>query len=174
MQHFLLNKDIHTSHYTLINRILGTWIVQNTKYSYINYLDKSSIHTIEWSLIPQKYNKLEFIANKILDKIKNKYYEYYIVRKNNFSINTHFIFLFHDELKEGCIIKLDSKFRVLESYNIKHYSSNYMDIYYSDKKNDDIVEKIYFLNNNLKIIKSVTQKNQKNNAICFSSEIKIS
>jgi len=44
----------------------------------------------------------------------------------------------------------------------------------SIRENITITEKIYFLNSNLKVIKTIVKKDKKDIAISFSSEIRIS
>nr|YP_009589200.1 conserved hypothetical plastid protein [Corallina ferreyrae]QBL75716.1 conserved hypothetical plastid protein [Corallina ferreyrae] len=157
----------------LINRMSGNWVIQSTTYSLVKKNIKTLINEVEWSPIYDKLQNLKYIRNHISKKT-DAITEVYILEKKiqNIQEKILHIFLFNKK-SNGYIVKLDDHFQILSQSTFKYYSNNV--IFINQKlKNHKITEKIYFLNDNLKIVKSVFYKNNNCIGICFSSEIKIS
>jgi hypothetical protein len=86
--------------------------------------------------------------------------------------SVHYVILAHEGAKLSSIIKLDQDFVLLNRFTAHYESSNQL-IITSSSNNINIVEKIYFLNQNLKVIKSTVKRSNEYIGTSFSSEIRI-
>jgi len=92
--------------------------------------------------------------------------------KNNL-IQKQYLLIFHNKDDQIILFKFNHKFEYLNKFTVSTSSKKYLSIV-SKNKNITIIEKIYFLNNNLKVIKTIVKKHEKDIAVSFSSEIRIS
>lgn len=157
----------------LIDQLAGQWIVQSTNYSLTKNLKYQDLllNQVQWEHIDgyKVYrNQLKkYFSNNTVDtyRIKSK--------KNNGVDVISYIVLVHQGSKLNSIIKLDHDFALLNQFMVQNQSEHHLTIM-SLKGNISIVEKIYFLNCNLKVIKSTIQRFNKCIGASFSSEIRIS
>nr|YP_007878284.1 conserved hypothetical plastid protein [Calliarthron tuberculosum]AGA63895.1 conserved hypothetical plastid protein [Calliarthron tuberculosum] len=156
----------------LINRMLGNWIVQSTTYSLFKKNIEASLNEIKWSLVEDKIQELAYRKQNIFP-INSTNMKIYILEKetNHLQKKIYQIFLFEKKSK-GYIVKLDYNFQILNQSIFYYNSENFLSVYYKSR-NNIIIENIYFINDNLKVIKSIIKKNSKCIGICFSSEIRI-
>lgn len=174
MLHFLSNKITHTNHRILINRILGQWIIQSTLYSFTKKQVNNLTNQIKLSHTKKQNKKFSVILKENYNNLQMQHFTTYIVEQKN-SSNSNIIyqvFLFNDKIKYGYILTFNHHFAILKKHIILYYSNNYVNISYNNKVN--ISQKIYFLNDNLKITKCIIKKNHQYYCLCFSSEIKLS
>lgn len=160
----------------LISKLTGKWITQNTGYSLIRYSEHidTSTDQVSWTYVK---NPSPCLKSAILHlKQSNKLSEidlYHIRSKNNRSIYSEYYVLSAYQASElRLLIKLSSDFVFLNKFIVQSYSQKQLTISSYDK-NIEIIEKIYFLNRNLKVIKSTIRKHDSCIGISFSSEIRI-
>ena len=154
----------------LINQLLGNWITQNTVYCVRKKYINISKNAVSWLTVQNTYNFFTNIANKI----SKKYTEMYLIEiSHRYASNTKYcLFLFDSTQSKGIILVLSYNFHFLYLNTFKHDSSNLIYI----KSKDTYVktkEKIYFVNNNLKLTKSTIEKNQVFIGVSFGSEIRV-
>lgn len=154
----------------LISCFSGNWITQNTVYCVKKEYISISKNIVNWSVIHNKRNCLAHI----IDKVKKKYSRAHLAKVNHKDIGSvkHCLFLFDNTKPKGIILVLSHDFQILHSTSFRHNSCDFIYMIY---KNADIEikERIYFVNSNLKLVKSTIEKHQKCIGISFSSEIKI-
>ena len=158
--------------HSLINQIEGNWLVQNTTY----YLDKREIKNnnqkITCQQVSQNSRKTRLLINK--------------VNKSNVLLETcsleclfnltgeksYFCFLYNQSLRKGHIIKYINNNKAIDGYtfSIDHKNNIYIEF---KCKNIEILEYLYFVNDNFQMTKSVINKNNQCVAVCFSSKIKM-
>lgn len=166
-----MNENIFT------NQMTGKWITQSTHYSIldnvVNY--NTYINYINWTYIPNYENYAQYIFSSLQTKNRIHSIFLYKVKYNqiNYGIKTYYVTLLEYKFRKAYILKFDERFNLMNKFKIKNHSNNNL---YLISQIDDltILEKIYFLNTNVKIIKSVIQKNKEYIATSFSSEIRIS
>lgn len=164
--------------YALFNeQMKGNWIVQSTHYS-----SKKNSEFIEILTNKVKYTNLintnfylKLLSKNLNLNYSNKKTEIYCIefesKKNE--INKQYLLIFHDNNNQTILLKFNHKFEYLNKFKVQIYSKKYLSIV-SKNENITIIEKIYFLNINLKVIKTIIKKQKKTIAISFSSEIRIS
>lgn len=155
---------------SLIKRLLGNWIGQNTVYSLSDNYVNTSINKTCWFI---SKNKQKLIGS-IIQNIDKQYDQSFLVEINSNHIKNikYLLFLCKKESKKGIILRLNDTFNFLSS---SYFHAKSSDILYLDYNinNRKIIEKLYFINDNLKFIKSIVKQNNKYTTIFFSSEIKI-
>lgn len=158
-------------------QIAGNWIVQSTNYSSKKNSDFIEILTNQvryTNLINTNFYLKLLSHNSNLNSSYKKIEIYCIKYKNkNHSVKKQYLLIFHDKYDKIVLFKFNNKFEYLNKFTVSTWSKNYLSII-SKKNNITIIEKIYFLNNNLKVIKTIVKKHEKNIAVAFSSEIRIS
>lgn len=156
----------------LINRLTGRWIVQSTNYSVsantlinqvecINIKDcssyfKSTIDNLE------KYEKELSGINLYCMQFKDRHD----------SNSQYYILLIYQASTLKLVMKFNHSFVFLSKFIVQSQSRNCLTIISCDK-NIEVIEKIYFLSRNLKIIKSTIQQDNSYIGTSFSSEIRI-
>lgn len=164
--------------YNLLNeKIIGKWIVQSTNYYKLKegmFTDKF-ISQIEYTPIFNHKKCADFIINNLNIKWNHNNIKLYYVKSksNKFINNKHYILTLTTEQQKQYIYKFDYDFNILNKFLIKYFSENYLYIV-SNNNNINTIKKIFFLHNNLKVVKSITKQNNRNINISFSSEIRIS
>lgn len=155
-----------------LDNIEGKWIIQSTHYSLINNQLKTAIDSIYWDKIKKSNKQIPQSLIKLIDKnALNKYIIYAKKSKKNHLI-LYKLFLYRDQANKGEVFNLDNLGKIISKswFNKRPDKSLYFN---SQNKNFEIKEVIYFINNNLKIIKTIIQKNKQCIGISFSSEIRI-
>lgn len=157
----------------LIGQLAGQWIVQSTNYHLLKNLKYHDLlfNQVQWERVVDYkpyLNKLKkYSSNNSIDiyRIKSK--------SNDAGYIIYYIACMYQGSKLSSIIKLDHDFVFLNQFRVQNQSKDHLTIE-SLKGDISIVEKIYFLNCNLRVIKSTIQRCNKCIGASFSSEIKIS
>ena len=157
-----------------VNRIEGNWVIQNTNYSLINNTINTSINQISWKQIKNTNNEIDLILKNIMAKFYMTNSSIYIMEYNkNERIEKFYKFFLYDKkTNTGNILKLNHSGNIVSKASFNYENNKYLYINYQHD-GFNITEKIYFINHNLKIVKSIIKKNAKCIGISFSSEIKI-
>ena len=158
-------------------KIIGQWIVQSTNYYTLKegiFTDKF-ISQIEYTPLSNHKKCADFITNKLSIKWDHNNIKLYYVKgkSHQFTTNKYYILILTTEQQKQYLYKLDYKFNILNKFLIEFCSENFISII-SSNNNIHTIKKIFFLHNNLKIVKSITKQDNKNLSISFSSEIRIS
>lgn len=165
------------NHNLFTEQIIGTWIVQSTNYYTLQggkFTDRftSKVKYTPITNYEQYINHIEPNLSVTYDNnnIKLYYVEYQI---NQLIKNPYYILILNPKFQKTSIYKFDYKFNITSQFIVECYSENYLSII-SKNNSINIIEKIFFLTNNLKAIKSIIKKDDKHVSISYSSEIRIS
>lgn len=157
-----------------VNKIEGNWIIQSTNYSLIKNTISTSINNVLWKEIKNINHEMEPIVKNSILKFPTTNGNSYALESSNQKGNkkSYRFFLYNEKINKGSILKLNHLGHIVSraSFNYKNNQYLYINYQYDDF---DIIERIYFINSNLKIIKSIITKNKICIGICFSSEIRI-
>lgn len=163
-----MNKDC------LMGQLAGQWIIQSANYSLLKCFESRDLlfNQVQWlqmsSYEPQPEQIRQYCDNDDSMDI------YRIKSKNSNGAHTiSYILLLRQGPKLSSIVKLDQNFVFLNHSIVQSQSKDQLTIM-SSKGSVSIVEKIYFLNSNFKVVKSTIQKCNKCIGTSFSSEIRIS
>ena len=161
------------------NQLTGNWTVQSMNSSSV--LNRSQhknqfIDRVEWTYVKDSRLSLNLLLKNV-----RAYYpllnsaELYLVKSkdSNNASSKHYILLAYHLSELKLLIKLSDNFTVLDRFFAQGKSSNYLMLRSCDQ-GVDVIEKIYFLNRNLKVIKSTIRKKNRLLGISFSSEIRTS
>lgn len=159
----------------LISEAEGNWIVQKTTYSLLKNRMCTSVNQVQWKAITNCNNNIRLLSKKIAEKYFINHSNIYIKEYKSSKASEKFyeFFLYNDKLNRGYIIKLNNSSKIISTSfftckNNKYFSINHQ------SKNLCITESIYFVQRNLKIIKSLIKQNECCIGVSFASEIKIS
>jgi len=158
-------------------QITGNWIVQSTNYSSkqnSNFIEILTNQVIYTHLKNTKFY-LKLLSHDFNFNFSTKKIEIYSIEYKNKtnSNNRQYLLICYDQNNKTSLLKFNHNFQYLNKFTVKTSSKKYLSIV-SKNNNITIIEKIYFLNNNLKVIKTIVKKHEKDIAISFSSEIRIS
>ena len=160
-----------------IERMTGKWIIQSTNYSLSN-MDETScnfVNRMKWYHIQdnKKYLHMFFNHNQInLLQKKSQLYSIEQVSNNNKNDN-YYIALITDKLNQSFLFKFDMSFNVINKFFIEKIDKN--SLYLSAYINKfEVLQKIYFLNSNVKLIKVTIKKGSYCIGTFFTSEIRVS
>ena len=162
---------------TMDNILLaGRWIIQSTNYSLLLHCKSRNqfVDQVEWVYVQDSKFYLESIKRYLNKQDELSNISLYRLKSGSGRLHTvHYIACVYIGLKLKMLIKLDQDLIPLNQFIVQSQSSNCLTIM-SRKNTMVIVEKIYFLNRNLKVIKSTIQNPDKYIGTTFSSEIRIS
>lgn len=156
----------------------GHWIIQSTIYSlnqnFANHYTHATIFK-HIDNIKANINKLESALKKVHANYHYTSFQTALLRGTYCNIYKKFynFFVYLPEKKEGKIFQITLDGKLVAQYIFKIYSSKNIFIEYRSKSLRTS-ESIYFINKNLKIIKSVISVNNRPANTYFSSAIKIS
>jgi hypothetical protein len=158
--------------------ITGNWITQSTYYFLINSQNKrlkTITNHVKWRDISQDQKFINFIEFTLQ---KEKQFTIISLYKteliSNLSSRQIYYMAFVRQISnEIQLLKFNEAFDLIKTSTVIDYSDNHLSLI-SQIKSFVIIEKIYILNKNVKVIKSVVKKNNQCIATSFSSEIKIS
>lgn len=158
-------------------QMTGSWIAQSTYYSPINIRATSCdfVNRIKWLNIKKTVQYLDSLSKKNqIDLSSNNIYLYYIQLSNNiYKDGDYYIILMIDQFNQAYLLKFDISFKLINKFLIKEITENYLCLL-TYVNTFQVLQKIYFLNRHVKLIK-VTIKNQQNYiGTSFTSEIRIS
>lgn len=161
----------------LAGKIEGNWIIQSTTYSLLKNKILTSSNQINWKTVKNKENisLIKLLLKNIIEKYCISNSSIYILESINKKRLEKFykFFLYNQELEKGYLLKLDNSGNILSKSEFVYKSSQYLRINHN-RDGFYVIEDIYFINPNLKIVKSIIKKNKQCIGISFSSEIKIS
>lgn len=162
-----MNKD------RLISQLAGRWIVQTTNYSLLKNFESRALlcNQVHWTHVHEH----EPYLSKIKKYGSSNSVDMYCIKSRNsneMDIISYIILLYQGP-ELSSIIKLDQNFALLNQFLVQDQSEDQLTIV-SLEGSVSIVEKICFLNCNLKVIKSTIQRFNKCIGASFSSEIRIS
>lgn len=159
------------------NKMTGQWVAQSTSYSLLyNYVSSPTfINNFIWRYVKndRKY------MNTLLPKLQKEYdinqlYLYTIeFKESKYYQNNYYVVFLKQQSDLSILLKVNDKFQIINRFTIKDYSTRHLSLT-SNINQTEIFQKIYFLNNNVKVIKSIAKKYNQNIGTCFSSEIRIS
>nr|YP_009541579.1 hypothetical protein [Synarthrophyton chejuense]AYR05588.1 hypothetical protein [Synarthrophyton chejuense] len=157
-----------------LENIEGDWIVQSTNYSLLNYRLNTFKDKIYWKPVKYINKTIEKNLTSFITRYSITDYNIYIKqsKKQNLSQSLYHFFLYNDQNNKGHIIKLNGAGKIINQASFKYANKNYIYLTYKNK-NYYIKELVYFVNPNLKIIKSIIKNKKKCIGISFSSEIRI-
>lgn len=160
----------------LISKLTGRWIVQSANYSLLRSTDctKLFLSQIQWIYLEDCSLYFKSVIDDLNIQCNIKHIDLYRIESKTSQdlYSVHYIMLAHEGAELSSIIKLDQDFVVLNRFTAHYESSNQL-IVTSSSNNMNIVEKIYFLNQNLKVIKSTVKRYNSYIGTSFSSEIRI-
>lgn len=156
----------------------GLWISQSTNYSLLQKQEKvpnTFTNKIKWTIIPSDKECFKWIkANLRKEDCKNLICLHRVNFSNSQSnYRLYYITLFQDKFDQIHLIKFDKSLHFINKFTIQVLNSNYIYLTSTIDK-FTLSERIFFLNDKVKLIKSVIKKQKKYVATYFSSEIKIS
>lgn len=167
----MMDVDIFT------HKMTGRWVAQSTNYSLMdNYtLFNTFRNQVTWTYIKNHEKYMNFLLPKLqIEYIIDRIDLYSITFKdNNYSQRKYYVGLLKQKSNQFHLLKFNDKFDVINKFIIQDYSRNYLSLI-SYINNITVLQKIYFLNNNVKVIKSIAKKYNQYMGTYFSSEIRIS
>jgi len=160
------------------HQMSGLWISQSTNYSLLQNQDKiSNTHTnkIKWTDVSNNLESFKWMQNNLKEKYHKNVISLCQVDFSNSQLNhqRYYVLLCQDKFSQIFLVKFNQNLLLINKFKIQVLASNYICL--TSKTNTaTVIEKIYFLNDKVKLIKSVVKKHNKYVATYFSSEIKIS
>nr|YP_009502171.1 putative single-stranded DNA binding protein [Porolithon onkodes]ASB29772.1 putative single-stranded DNA binding protein [Porolithon onkodes] len=155
----------------------GHWIAQSTHYSLTNIKASSCnfVNRIKWLNIKKPAQYLDSLSKENqIDLLLKDIYLYHIQLNNSiYKYGDYYIVLMINQFNQAYLLKFDISFKLINKFFIKEITEDYLCVLTSVNKYQ-VLQKIYFLNRHLKLIK-VTIKDQQNYiGTSFTSEIRIS
>ena len=164
-------------HNKFTHQMTGQWITQSTNYPLSSYSINSSklMNRMTWINISDQTHHISSIKQSINRiNMKDSIYLYKVQFTDAFNVmNNYYVALLYETTGQVCLWKLNNKLEPINQFIIQNYSTYHLSLM-SSIGNITILEKIYFLNTNVKIIKSIIKRANKYVATSFSSEIRIS
>jgi hypothetical protein len=156
----------------------GLWITQSTYYSLIDKNQEVShtlINKVDWRNISCDSHDYNLMLSKLSKKYIDGFISLYQTESlnNKLTKNTFYVLFLKTGSKNISVLKFNKYWRLISQATVRKFTSNYCCLI-SDMHNFTVIQKIYFLNNNVKIIKSIIKKSCQCIATSFSSELKIS
>ena len=160
------------------HQMTGRWIAQSSNYfSFYNQDSFSCTFTnqVEWTYLFDHDKYIDIIKKNIQAPNIQNYLSLYRIKliSKEYSNRIYYAVLLKSKANQTCLLKFNEELTLINNFFIQDYSKNNFCLV-SHVKDLRIIEKIYFLNDNVKVIKSIIRKNNKYIATSFSSEIKIS
>ena len=167
---------MYTHNFT--HKMNGLWITQSTYYSLNRNKNRTFTtfkNTIEWKDISCDEMSFEMIKCSLPKKYLTDLISLFQVDFLNTQSNQqkYYALLLKNKLQQNYLVKLDRRLQKINEFKIQELDDNYMYLT-SSIKTLTLMERIYYLNNNVKVIKSVIKKSNAYIATSFSSEVKIS
>lgn len=159
------------------NQMTGQWIAQSTSYSLLNNSNSSQtfINNFTWAYIENNKKYIDLLLPKLqIEYVTDQAYLYTVEFKGNkYHQNKYYVVLLKQNSDSSVLLKLNYKFQIINRFIVKYCSTKSLSlISYIDQVK--VFQQIYFLNKNVKIIKSIVKKKDQNIGTYFSSEIRIS
>ena len=162
---------------SFIKRMIGKWIIQSTNYSLLNTNEISCnfVNKMRWHYIQENKECLDkLFKHNHIDLLQKKTLLYSVQLINdNKNNNNYYLALITDQLNQSFLLKFDASFNMINKFFIKKIDED--SLYLSTYVNQfEVLQKIYFLNNNVKLIKVTIRKGSSYIGTLFTSEIRIS
>ena len=160
-----------------IERMTGEWIIQSSSYALLHMNEASCnfVNKMKWSYLKDNKKHLHiFFKNDQIDLLQKKSQLYFVkLISNSKNNNNYYIALITDRLNQLFLLKFDMSFNVINKFFIKKINENYL--YLSTYINEfEVLQKIYFLNSNVKLVKVIIKKGSYCIGTFFTSEIRVS
>ena len=162
------------------DKIIGSWITQSTKYKLLsnNKLETSTcINQMKWSNLSNNNLYLNLVKKNIKVKYLGSNLLIYQVSCLDYKYHNlmYYIVFLENKFKKIHVLKFSKNFTVINQFIVKEYNANYLYLLSESKLTKiTIAQKIYFLNTNVKLVKSTVKNQNRYLATGFSSEIRIS
>ena len=162
----------------LISQLESQWIVQSINYSLLPYAKYSNLflNQAKWLHVHDYRRYLDQIKQYIETEEKLEDYSidlYYVKFSNKDIYLSYYAIFFSQGSVLKFLIKFDHNFDFLAKFKVERDSRNHLIIMLQNSR-ISIVEKIHFLNSNLRAVKSTFYVDNKYIGTSFSSEIRIS
>ena len=158
-------------------QMIGTWITQSTYYLSLNIGETSCdfVNRIKWLYLNNhiKYLKLMFKENEVNPLQKNISLYHIQLNNNRSKSSNYYLTLKVDQSNRAYLLKFDTSFNLINKFLIKEITENYLCLL-AYVHNYEVLQKIYFLNQNVKLIKVTIKKQNYYIGTSFTSEIRIS
>ena len=156
----------------------GLWISQSTSYSMLQKKNRdfnTFTNKIEWVDLSNDIKYLNWIKKNIVEEYSQNLISLCKVSFSNTQSNykRYYVLLLKDKLNQIYLIKLNQDLNLINKFTIQIFNYDHI-VLISEINNSTLIEKIYFLNDKVKLVKSIIKKQRKCLATYFSSEIKIS
>lgn len=153
-------------------QMTGTWITQSTYYSLLNIrgISCNFVNKIDWLYLKNHIKYLKSLSNKNQKNI----YLYYVQLNNHRKKNTnYYLTLQIDKFNKVSLFKFDTSLRLVNQFFIHEIAENYLCLL-AYVNSYEVLQKIYFLNQNVKLIKVTIKRQDCYIGTSFTSEIRIS
>jgi hypothetical protein len=158
-------------------QMTGTWITQSTYYSLLNKNETSCnfVNKIEWLYLKNNLTYLKSLSKNNQVNFLQKNMDLYHIQLSNKQNKDedYYLTLQIDPCNKAYLLKFDNSFKLINKFFIKEITDSslcllgYVNSY-------EVLQRIYFLNQNVKLIKVIIKKNQNYIGTSFTSEIRIS
>lgn len=159
------------------NQMTGQWIAQSTSYSLLHDSNSSKtfINNFTWAYVENNKKYIDLLLPKLkIEDVTDQAHLYTIeFKRNKFHQNKYYVVLLKQNSDSSVLLKLNYEFKIINRFIIQDCSAERLSLisYINQVK---VLQQIYFLNKNVKFIKSIVKKHNQNIGTYFSSEIRIS
>ena len=162
------------------NQMTGKWIAQSTNY-YLrqnnNTIPQTFVNQVQWTCLQNYKDYIDILTQSFLiTGMKSLISLYYVEFTDSRDFQeAYYIVCLQGSSNQMCLLKFNKKFDFINKFILQDCSKNYFSVF-SQINNSDItiIQKIYFLNNNVKMTRSIIKKYNQYIATSFSSAIRIS
>ena len=158
-------------------QMTGTWITQSTYYSLFNKNETSCnfVNKIEWLYLKNNIKYLKSLSqqNQVNFLQKNTYLYHIQLNNKNNAHEDYYLTLKIDSFNKASLLKFDNSFKLINKFFIREITDNYLCLL-TYVNSYEVLQRIYFLNQNVKLIKVIIKKQQDYVGTSFTSEIRIS
>ena len=158
-------------------QMTGDWIAQSTQYSALNIGSPSCdfVNRIKWLYIKNSAQYLNSLSKENQINLSPNNIDLYHIQLNNniYKNGDYYIILMINQFNQAYLLKFDISFKLINKFLIKEIADNYLCLLtYVDTS--QVLQKIYFLNQHVKLIKVAIKNQQHYFGTFFTSEIRIS
>lgn len=158
-------------------QMTGTWITQSTYYSLLNIrgISCNFVNKINWLYLKNHIEYLKSLSNKNrINFLQKNIYLYYVQLNNHTKKNNYYYLTLQiDKFNKVSLLKFDNSLKLVNQFFINEVAENYLCLL-AYVKNYEVLQKIYFLNQNVKLIKVTIKRQDCYIGTSFTSEIRIS